>query len=210
MSKRWLKERRRDFYYKLAKKEHYRSRAAYKLKQINARFNIIKRGDIVIDLGAAPGGWSQIAHELVGFKGLVIAVDLQKIKPIEGVEFFKGDFRKQSTVESILSFLQREFNILSSERLIDVVISDMSPDISGNYSVDHARCVELCEHALNFAQNNLKVTGNFLTKIFQGDLFDEYLEKVKKNFRFVKAHSPKASRDTSSEIYIVAKGFYGF
>jgi 23S rRNA (uridine2552-2'-O)-methyltransferase len=191
-------ERRRDFYYRKAKEMNYRSRAAFKLKQIDQRFGILRRGATVVDLGAAPGGWLQVAKESVGSKGLVVGVDLQPILPIEGVMTIRGDIRSEKTVEKVLSVIGGR---------ADVVLSDMSPNISGNYSTDHARSVELCEHALEFAKKSLKDGGSMVVKIFQGDLLKDYLRQMRENFLDVRLHSPKASRPTSSEIYIIARGF---
>lgn len=199
MSKRWVKERKRDGYYRQAKRTGYRSRSAYKLKQINDRYKVISPRDKVIDLGAAPGGWSQVAKEIVGLKGVVVGVDVQSIQQIEGVTFLKGDVTKPETLEKILSTITKA----------DVVISDMSPNITGNYSMDHARSIDLAERALEIAKNLLKEGGNFVVKVFQGDLFEDYFRDVEALFRFTKAHSPKASRKQSSEIYIVGKGFMG-
>ncbi len=198
MTKRWQSEHKKEHYYRQAKSEGYRSRAAYKLKQINKKYKIIKKGDVVVDLGAAPGGWSQVAKEAVG-DGFVFGVDLESIEPVEGVEFFRGDLTKKDVVETVTSLVKKA----------DIVISDMSPNISGTYSVDHARSVYLCENALGFAEKILKRNGNFVVKIFEGDMFKEYFEKVKNRFDYVKAHRPKATRKSSSEIYIIGKGFKG-
>jgi 23S rRNA (uridine2552-2'-O)-methyltransferase len=199
MSKKWMSERRHDGYYKKAKKEGYRARSSYKLDQINNRYNIIKAGDSVLDLGAAPGGWSQVAMEIVGEKGHVVGVDIQGIEPLQGVKFLKGDMTKTETLEKIQE-------IVSS---VDVVISDMSPNITGHYSMDHARSIELAEISLDVAGKLLKRGGNFVVKVFQGDLFPDYFRKVEGVFGFTKAHSPKASRKQSSEIYVIGKGFKG-
>lgn len=184
----------------MAKKEKYRSRAAYKLMQLNEKFGIICAGDRVVDLGCSPGGWSQVASELTGPTGKVIGVDIKRMRPIERVEFVLGDIRDQGTVKAALDKLGGA---------ADVVISDMAPNISGNYSTDHARSIELCEHALQFARSALREGGTFVVKIFEGDLYREFLDSVRRAFTIVKAHNPKASRPTSSEIYIVAKGFIG-
>lgn len=200
MTRRWQAERKREFYYRQAKKENYRSRAAYKLKQINERFDVIRIGDRVVDLGASPGGWSQVAVERVGTAGKVVSVDIKRMRSIEGVEFVLGDIREKKTVETLLEKLGGA---------ADVVISDMAPNISGNYSIDHARSIELCEYALDFAKRALREGGTLVVKVFEGDLYGEYLAKLKKNFRSVKGHSPRASRPASSEIYVIAKGFIG-
>lgn len=198
MTRRWQVERKQEFYYRQAKKENYRSRAAYKLKQINERFEVIQVGDRVVDLGASPGGWSQVAVETVGTAGKVVSSDIKRMRPIEGVEFVVGDIREKKTVEEILQKLGGA---------ADVVISDMAPNISGNYSVDHARSIELCEFALEFAKQSLREGGRMVVKVFEGDLYGEFLSKLKKNFNSVKGHNPRASRPASSEIYVIAKGF---
>ncbi len=207
---RWLSQHKRDHFYREAKSAGYRSRAAYKLKQINTKFKIISRNDIVIDLGAVPGGWSQVAYELVAgtrpieetgeikVKGKVIAIDLKGIKHIEGVSFIRGDITDPSTTEKVLELTSTA----------NVVISDMSPDITGHYSVDQARSVYLAEMALEFAQKILVPGGNFVAKVFQGEDFKQLLDKVKSKFRLCKTFSPQASRTRSSEIYIVAKGLF--
>jgi 23S rRNA (uridine2552-2'-O)-methyltransferase len=198
MSKRWLKERRHDFYYRKAKQLEYRSRASFKLHQIDERFNVLKKGGAVADLGAAPGGWLQVAKEKVGESGKVVGVDLQHIEPLEGVSTIRGDMTKPETAEELKRLLGGN---------ADTVISDMSPNISGNYSMDVARSVELCTHALNFARQVLKPGGSLVMKVFEGDLLPELLAEVRKNFNNVRLFNSKASRSASSEIYVVAKGF---
>jgi len=194
VTKAWRAERRRDKYYRKAKRENYRSRAVYKLKQIDFRFDLIRPGDTIVDLGASPGGWSQVAAELVGPEGKVVAVDIDRMIPIEGVSFVRGDIRNDETVARVLELLPDG---------ADVVISDMSPDISGNYSYDHARSIELCEHALRFSTRVLREGGNFLCKMFSGDMSKGLIGYVRKEFRHVHTHHPKASRATSSEVYVV-------
>ena len=196
---RWYRERKREHFYRAAKKEGYRSRAAYKLKQIQNRFHVVKKGDVVIDLGAAPGGWSQVAREIVGEKGLVVGIDLQPIKPIKDAIFIVGDITKKETIEKIKEKI--------GNKKVDVIISDMSPNISGNYSLDHANSIWLTENALDFAKKFLKNNGNFICKVFEGELLKEFLNKVKTSFEVVKLHSPPASRKSSSEIYVIAKIF---
>ena len=196
---RWYRERKKEHFYRAAKKEGYRSRAAYKLKQIQNRFHVIKKGDVVIDLGAAPGGWSQVAREIIGEKGLVVGIDLQPIKPIKGAIFIVGDITKKETIEKIKEKI--------GNKKVDVIISDMSPNISGNYSLDHANSIWLAENALDFAKKFLKNNGNFICKVFEGELLKEFLNKVKTSFEVVKLHSPPASRKSSSEIYVIAKIF---
>lgn len=198
VTKRWRAERRKDKYYRKAKREHYRSRAAYKLKQIDYRYDLIRSGDIIVDLGASPGGWSQVAIELGGPESRVYAVDIDRFAPIEGVTFIRGDLRDEGVVARLIEMIPEG---------ADVVISDMSPDISGNYSYDHARSVELCEHALKFASRILKEGGNLTVKMFYGDMSKDYVSSVRKMFDEVYVHHPKASRSTSSELYVVGIGF---
>jgi 23S rRNA (uridine2552-2'-O)-methyltransferase len=198
MTRRWQAERKKEFYYRQAKKENYRSRAAYKLKQINEKFEVINIGDRVVDLGASPGGWSQVAVERVGTSGKVVSSDMKRMRKIDNVDFVYGDIRDKNTVEAILAMLGGA---------ADVVISDMAPNISGNYSTDHARSIELCEYALDFAKQSLRQGGTLVVKVFEGDMYGEFLAKLKKNFQNVKGHNPRASRPTSSEIYVIATGF---
>jgi 23S rRNA (uridine2552-2'-O)-methyltransferase len=201
---RWVTEHKQDHYYREAKSSGYRSRAAYKLKQIQKKFNIISKNDIVIDLGAAPGGWSQIAYELIGggdeetpTNGKVIAIDLKSIRHIPGVDFIRGDMTDLLTFDRIFEIADQA----------DAVISDMSPDITGHYSVDQARSVYLAENAFEFAAKVLVHRGNFVVKVFQGEDFKQFFDRVKPRFKICKTYSPKASRTRSSEVYIVAKGY---
>jgi 23S rRNA (uridine2552-2'-O)-methyltransferase len=185
---------RRDYFYRKAKDEGYRSRAAFKLKQINQRFNVIKKGDTVVDLGAAPGGWLQVAKELSG--GKVVGVDMLPIEEIEGVGTIKGDIRLDSTVEKIKELIKKE---------ADVVICDAAPNLSGNWSYDHARSIDLATSALECARKLLKPGGRFVVKVFQGDMFPDFLDKVRRDFGKVQAFSPEASRKQSAEIYVIGK-----
>ncbi len=198
MSKNWMQERRRDYYYRKAKQLDYRSRASFKLIQLNDRFNLFKPGMTVVDLGAAPGGWLQVAAERVGPKGKVVGVDLQPIEPIEGVQTIKGDIRKPEVREELLALTGGK---------VDLVLSDMSPNITGSYSMDHARSIELCEMALSFALATLSRNGKLVFKMFEGDMSRDLVAEVQKHFETVKRYSPEASRSSSSEIYVVAKGF---
>jgi 23S rRNA (uridine2552-2'-O)-methyltransferase len=200
VTKAWRAERRRDKYYRKAKREEYRSRASYKLKQLDHRFDIIRPGDTVVDLGASPGGWSQVAVELSGSRSKVFALDLDRFVPIDGVTFIRGDIRHDSVVERLLGMIPEG---------ADVVLSDMSPNISGNYPYDHARSIELCEHALAFAGKILKRRGNFVVKMFYGDMSEDYVDSVIRAFDNVHVHHPRASRSTSSEMYVVGLGFHG-
>ncbi len=199
MTKRWQSERKKDHYYKKAKNDEYRSRAAYKLLQINNKFNIIKKNDIIIDLGANPGGWSQVAAQLVEETGRVIALDIKPIKEIKGVAFIRGDALQQKTQEEIEGLLDG--------KKANAIISDMSPNISGNYSLDHAKSIELAEVVLKYADLFLKRGGNIVVKVFDGDMSQDLFNKIKIKFKLSKRHAPKASRKASSEIYMIGKGF---
>ncbi len=200
MGKRWLKDRKRDYYYRKAKQENYRSRAAYKLIQLNRRFKIIKPGYRVLELGCAPGGWTQVVRSIVGDSGFVVGVDLQSTEPLgyENVVFIRGDFTSSEVRDRLKQLIPR----------CEAVISDASPAISGVWSVDHARSVELCENALSLAEEHLEQGGALLVKVFQGDLTQELVSRAKKSFSFVKLTKPKASRSESAEVYLIAKGFF--
>ena len=194
---RWYTEKKHEHYYKEAKKTGYRARSAFKLKQINKKFNILKNGDYVVDLGAAPGGWSQIAKEIIGENGKLIGVDILPILPLENVVFLQADMTKDSTIEEIKKIFEN--------KKVDAVISDMSPDVSGNYSVDQARSIYLCMQALKTAETLLKPGGNFICKVFEGEDLREFMEGIRPKFKIVKQYHPKASRKSSSEVYIVTK-----
>lgn len=193
MGKSWVKARKRDPYYRRAKAEGYRSRAAFKLIQADARFDLIYEGDTVVDLGAAPGGWSQVARYLVGDAGRVVAVDRIGMRPLEGVEVWKGDLADAAFVEALV----REVGPA------DAVISDMAPRLSGNKSLDHARSVELGRIALAVAVRVLRPGGSFLCKVFQGDMLAAFRKDVARAFRSVRIHAPEASRKASRETYVV-------
>lgn len=189
---------KKDYYYRKAKKERYRSRAAFKLKQLNEKFRIVKKGGVVLDLGAAPGGWMQVLREIVADEGLVVGVDLDDIRPFkfENIKAIKGDFTKDEVAGEIKKIIDSA----------DAVVSDASPDISGVWDVDHFRSVELSRSALSIARDILKPGGNFLVKVFQGGETEDFFREVKGTFSYTKRTKPRASRDQSSEIYIVAKG----
>jgi len=195
---RWVQERRHEHYYKLAKKLNYRSRASFKLIQIDERFGIFKEGDSVVDLGACPGGWLQVARDRAEPGGKVVGVDLRYIHPLEGVETIIGDITEDKTMLEILN---------SFNGKVDIVLSDMAPNIGGHYSTDHARSIELCGFALGVCDRILKKNGKMVMKVFMGDLFDLLLDDLNKRFTSVKVHSPEATRATSSEVYVIAKGF---
>ncbi len=185
-----------DYYHYLAKKKGYKSRAAFKLIQINDRFYIIKRGYTVLDLGASPGGWSEVALRLVGESGKVIAIDVKPVK-VQGVLFINADVFSDNIIDKILEIVNR----------IDVVLSDLSPNISGIHSLDHARAMELARRAFFIAANTLREGGNFVTKVFQGDMLNRFVRDLRKNFELVKVHKPRASNSKSSETYVICKRF---
>lgn len=196
-SRKWLKEHFSDPYVKRAQQAGFRSRAIYKLQELHERDHLFKPGMLVIDLGAAPGGWSQLLAKLVTPKGRVVALDLLAMEPIDGVEFILGDFTDDAILESLLLKL--------SDAKADWVVSDMAPNISGNESVDIPRSLYLAELALDFALKVLNPKGGFLIKIFQGEGFDAFLADLKRHFNTVVIRKPKASRGRSKEVYVVAK-----
>jgi 23S rRNA (uridine2552-2'-O)-methyltransferase len=191
-----------DRFYKAAKTEGYRSRSAFKLLQISKKFKLIKSGDVVVDLGAAPGGWSQVARELVGDKGTVISVDLLSMAPIAGVVVLKGDITNEETISTILEALASK-----ERKAVDVVISDVAPQLSGNKDLDQYRSCELSTAALNVAFALLKKNGSFVTKIFQGEYYNQFYKSVKERFLDTRAYSPAATRKRSAEVYVVGKGY---
>ncbi len=198
-SKRWLKEHFDDHYVQKAQKEGWRSRAVYKLEEIQQKDKLIKPGMTLVDLGAAPGGWSQLAAQLVGDKGQVIACDILEMDPIVGVDFLQGDFREEAVLEALLNRI--------GGKTVDVVFSDMAPNMSGNASVDQARSMYLCELALDMCHQVLKPGGNFVIKVFQGEGFDEYFRELRSAFTSIKTRKPDSSRSRSREVYLVACGY---
>ncbi|HWH46371.1 MAG TPA: RlmE family RNA methyltransferase [Burkholderiales bacterium] len=197
-SKAWMHEHVTDAYVRRAKQEGYRTRAAYKLLEVLEKDKLVRPGMTVVDLGAAPGGWSQVLAPRVGSAGRVVALDVLEMDPIEGVAFIRGDFSQATTLER----LEQEL----TGRSIDLVISDMAPNISGVGLVDQARSIGLAELALEFACNRLKPGGSFLVKMFQGSGVDEFRKQLALSFSTVSVRKPKASRDRSSELYLLARG----
>ena len=184
---------RSDAFQRKARREGYRARSTYKLKDIQRRSNIFKTGDKVLDLGAAPGGWSQVALEFIGEEGKLVGVDLQHILPLKGALFLQGDLREKEIRDKLHELMPKA----------DVVISDMSPNLSGNYSVDQARSVELSSLALEIAAE--RMASAFVVKVFEGADFQEYRKAVIDEFGSVRTLSPEASRKQSSEVYLIAK-----
>ena len=199
-NRRWLSEHFNDPYVKQAQKHGYRSRAVFKLQEIDERDRILRVGCRVVDLGAAPGGWSQYAAEQVGRKGQVIATDILDMEPIEGVTFIRGDFREEAV-------FQRLLESIGASDGADLVISDMAPNISGMGSVDQPRAMYLVELAVDLAQNVLKSNGDLLIKVFQGEGFDALIRTLRQSFDKVLIRKPKASRPRSREVYVLARGF---
>ncbi|MFT6220651.1 MAG: 23S rRNA (uridine2552-2'-O)-methyltransferase [Candidatus Endobugula sp.] len=200
-SKGWLDEHFKDKYVQQSQQDGYRSRACYKLIEINKKDKLIKKNMTVIDLGSAPGGWSQVAAELVGDNGTVVASDILPMDNIAGVEFVQGDFTEDSVFEEIM-------NVMHGFKA-DLVISDMAPNMSGMADVDQPRAMHLVELALDMAVNTLEVGGAFVAKVFQGEGFDESLAIARKHFTRVVTRKPDASRARSREVYWVATGFKG-
>lgn len=197
-SKAWMKEHVNDFFVKQARKDGYRSRAAYKLLEIAARDHILKPGLIVVDLGAAPGSWSQVVSHQVGNKGKVIALDILDMQSLPGVEFIQNDFREECAVHELKKYLGAHHP--------DLVISDMSPNISGIVVSDQARSMYLAELALAFSMEQLNYGGNFLVKVFQGRDSEQFIRDMRVGFKSVMTRKPKASRDRSNELYLLGLG----
>ena len=195
-SRRWMHEHLSDEFVKKAQKEGYRSRAVYKLLEIVEKKAIIRNGDKVLDLGAAPGGWSQVAAKLVGSQGKVIASDILPIELIDGVDFLQGDFTEQSVYDDLL--------VMTDSAKVDVVLSDMAPNMSGQLSVDQPKSMYLAELAIEMAIKTLNPGGSFVVKVFQGDGFDVFVQNAKKAFKKVSVIKPKASRPRSKEVYLLA------
>ena len=191
----------KDEYYNRSKQEGYRARSAYKLKQLDEEADLLSRGDTVVDLGAAPGGWLQVAAEAVGEGGAVVGVDLQRIDAFDDheIETIRGDMTEERTRHYLREAI--------GERGADVVLSDMAPNMTGEYSLDHARSVHLARQAFDVAEELLAPGGDFVVKVFQGDDLEPFRAAVREQFQYVRTVSPPASRDSSSEVYLVAKGY---
>jgi 23S rRNA (uridine2552-2'-O)-methyltransferase len=202
VSSRWLRQRKRDQFHRLAKQKGYRSRASFKLFQVTKRYRFIKRGDRVLDLGAAPGGWLQAARKVVGAEGYVLGVDKDPIEdlPYQNVTAFVTDVTQSDVIERIQSVSGLAF---------DVVVSDLSPNISGVWEVDHARQMELARTALRIARVILRPAGNMLVKIFQGSELKEFQLEMKSSFSTLRIVKPPASRPESAELYFLGLGFLG-
>ncbi len=200
-SKGWLKEHFDDRFVQQRWQDGYRSRASYKLLALDEKDQLLRRGMTVIDLGAAPGGWSQIAAEKVGSEGLVIASDILEMDALADVDFIQGDFTEESVLEAILATL--------GDRPVDLVMSDMAPNMSGMAAIDQPQAMYLVELALDLARQTLSPGGTFLAKVFQGEGFDAFLKALRDSFTRVVTRKPAASRARSREVYLLAEGFRG-
>ncbi len=198
-SSRWLQEHFNDPYVRQAQEQGYRSRAVFKLLEIQEKDRLLRPGMTVIDLGAAPGSWSQVAAGLVGVKGLVIASDILPMEPLPGVHFVLGDFREEAVFAALLAVL--------GDRQADLVISDMAPNMSGERSVDQPRAMYLADLALELARRVLRPGGDLLVKTFQGEGVDAYRKEMRQSFRQLLVRKPGASRARSSEVYLLGRGF---
>ena len=199
-SQRWLQEHARDVYVKRAREEGYRSRAVFKLEEIQRTDRILRPGMTIVDLGAAPGGWSQYAAKLLRGKCRIIAVDILPMDEIVGVEFIHGDFSQDAILTQLADLL--------GDAKVDLVLSDMAPNMSGIADVDHDRSMYLVELALDFAKQHLAPRGDFLTKVFQGRGFQPFMKQLRESFETVKVRKPPASRQRSSELYLLARNFH--
>jgi len=198
-SSRWMQEHFEDEYVKMAQAQGYRSRAVFKLKEIQDKDQLIKPGMNIVDLGAAPGGWSQFARQLLGKKNKLVALDILPMDALDGVDFIQGDFREETVLEQLFAVLQGE--------PVNLVMSDMAPNMSGNKGVDLPRAIYLGELALDTAKTVLSKDGSFLVKLFHGEGFESFHNEVQRHFSKVVIRKPKASRPRSNEVYILAKGF---
>jgi len=198
-SKRWMQEHVNDFYVKEANKKGLRSRAVFKLEEINKKDKLIRSGMTVVDLGAAPGSWSQWCVDTVGLKGKVIACDILAMDSIAGVDFLQGDFREESVLNALLKRI--------GDNKVDVVLSDMAPNMSGNAAMDQPKSMYLIELALDMCRDVLVADGAFIVKVFMGADFEAFMAEVRKMFKTVKTRKPDSSRARSREVYIVASGF---
>ncbi len=197
-SNAWLREHVNDPYVQRARAEGYRSRASFKLMEIDDRDHLIHSGEVVVDLGATPGGWSQVAARRMKGKGRVIALDLLEMDPLHGVDFIQGDFREESVLQNLEAML--------GGGKVGLVLSDMAPNMSGILLSDQARVMHLAELGLEFSRNWLKPEGAFLVKVFQGYGFDDFVKEMRQVFRTVSSRKPEASRDRSAEVYLLGRG----
>jgi len=198
-SRRWIDAHEKDEYVLRARREGYRSRACYKLLELDERYGLLRPGLAVVDLGAAPGGWSQVARQKVGASGFVVGLDLLDMEPLEGVEFIQGDFTEDGSLQLLMEKLDG--------RPVDLVISDMAPNLSGTRDIDQPRATYLVELAIDFAQSVLRPGGMFLAKCFEGEGIDDLRALIRRDFRQLNNLKPKASRNKSREIYLLGRGY---
>jgi 23S rRNA (uridine2552-2'-O)-methyltransferase len=198
-SKRWLNEHFDDTYVRMAQQQGLRSRSAFKLIELHEKYDLVRPGMVVVDLGAAPGGWCQVARPLVGDSGRVVGLDILEMEPLAGVEFIQGDFTEDEPLRELEERLGGE--------KVDLVLSDMAPNMSGMAAIDQAKSMYLAELALEFVRDHLKQGGDFVVKLFQGADFDSYVREVRALFEKVQVKKPKASRPRSKEVYLLARGF---
>jgi 23S rRNA (uridine2552-2'-O)-methyltransferase len=194
-----LVDSKKDQFRRLAKDHGYRSRSAFKLLQLNKSYRILNKGYCVVDIGCAPGGWLQVALSEVGNKGKVIGVDLKKVEPITNTFIFQGSIEDENIIKSILQ--------ITNSNNVDVVLSDIAPNVSGNWELDHARQIDLTKNALALSRRILKNGGKVVLKVFQGDMLDELIDELKKEFKKVITTKPSASRQVSSELYLICIGY---
>ena len=197
-SKRWLSEHFDDHYVKMAQQQGLRSRSAFKLLELQDKYQLIRPGMVVVDLGAAPGGWCQAVKSLLGPKGRIIGLDILEMEPLGGVEFIQGDFTEDEPLHELEQLLDGQ--------KVDLVLSDMAPNMSGMAAIDQAKAMYLAELALEFVKEHLKPGGDFVVKLFQGTDFDGYVREVRSVFEKVQVRKPKASRPRSREVYLLARG----
>lgn len=200
-SHRWMKEHFDDHYVKQSQRDGYRSRAVYKLEELDKKYNLVKSGHTIVDLGAAPGGWSQYCGLKIGSSGNIFALDILPMDSLADVSFIQGDFREEAVLNQLLDSI--------GERKANLVLSDMAPNMSGVDAVDIPRAMYLTELALELAQTVLTKGGSFLVKVFQGEGFDDYVRQCRQLFNKVMIRKPDASRDRSREVYVLAQGFKG-
>lgn len=200
-SRRWIEDHEKDEFVQRARREGYRSRACYKLLEVDERYNLLRPGLTVVDLGAAPGGWSQVARTRVGDSGFVVGLDLLEIEPLEGVHFIQGDFMGEPALAELMHVLDG--------RRVDLVISDMAPNLSGTRDIDQPRATYLVELAIDFAGSVLRSGGTFLAKCFEGEGINDLRDAIRRDFRQLNNLKPRASRNKSREIYLLGRGYKG-
>lgn len=197
-SNRWMSEHFDDHYVKMAQQKGFRSRSAFKLLELQEKYQLIKPGMVIVDLGAAPGGWCQVIQPLLGDAGKLIALDILEMDPVHGVDFIQGDFTEDEPLQALEAAL--------GGKQVDLVLSDMAPNMSGMATIDQAKAMYLAELALEFVREHLKPGGDFVVKLFQGTDFDGYVREVRSMFNKVQVRKPKASRPRSREVYLLARG----